>query len=99
MPLFIVLEPEYQLDDETRQRIINEIRTNTSPRHVPDEIIEVTAIPHTRTGKKLEIPVKRLIQGAAIESTVNVDAVDDFASLEYFKKFSRDSKKAEGHSF
>ncbi|MFC5219734.1 acetoacetate--CoA ligase [Streptomyces coerulescens] len=76
MPLFVVLAPGVSLDDTLRDRIRDAIRTGASPRHVPDEIIEVPGIPHTRTGKKLEVPVKRLLQGAPVEQVVNPAAVD-----------------------
>jgi acetoacetyl-CoA synthetase len=89
MPLFVVVEPGNALDDATRERIVSAIRTDASPRHVPDEIWEVPAIPHTRTGKKLEIPVKRILQGVAVEQATNPDAVDDIDALSYFARFSR----------
>ncbi|QSE91858.1 acetoacetate--CoA ligase [Rhodococcus pseudokoreensis] len=87
MPLFVVLADETDLDDELRERIVAAIGTQASPRHVPDEIIAVPAIPHTRTGKKLEVPIKRLLQGAPIEKVVGSDTVDDSASLQYFTRF------------
>lgn len=89
MPLFVVLEPGIRLDDGLRVRIANAIREEASPRHVPDEIIEVTAIPHTRTGKKLEVPVKRILQGVPVELAVSGDAVDEVSVLSYFRKFAK----------
>ncbi|HXL18248.1 MAG TPA: hypothetical protein VN961_12095, partial [Streptosporangiaceae bacterium] len=56
MPLFVVLNPGHELDDALTGKIRQAIREKASPRHVPDEIIAALAIPHTRTGKKLEIP-------------------------------------------
>ena len=76
MPLFVVLAAGAVLDDTLREKIRDAIRTGASPRHVPDEILEVPAVPHTRTGKKLEVPVKRLLQGALVEQVVNPAAVD-----------------------
>ncbi|MEU5264403.1 hypothetical protein [Amycolatopsis sp. NPDC021455] len=55
-------------------------------RHVPDAIPQVAAIPHTRTGKKLEVPVKRILQGADPEQVVSRDAIDDPALLAQFEK-------------
>ncbi|MBO0513056.1 acetoacetate--CoA ligase [Streptomyces beijiangensis] len=89
MPLFVVLEPGHELDEELRDTIRTAIRTHASPRHVPDVIIEVPAVPHTRTGKKLEVPVKRLLQGAAIGQVAGREAVDDITALEYFTQFTR----------
>jgi acetoacetyl-CoA synthetase len=77
MPLFVVLAPGAVLDDALRDRIKTAIRTSASPRHVPDEVIAVRAIPHTRTGKKIEVPVKRLLQGASAEQVLSLGAVDD----------------------
>jgi acetoacetyl-CoA synthetase len=77
MPLFVVLAEGQSLTPEVADRIRRSIRETASPRHVPDEIIEVAAIPHTRTGKKLEVPVKRLLQGAQLSAVANPDALDD----------------------
>src|SRR5260370_8650258 len=64
MPLFVVLNPGHELDDALAGTIRQAIREQASPRHVPDEIIAAPAIPHTPTGKKLDIPDKRILQGA-----------------------------------
>jgi len=82
MPLFVVLDGE--LDDRTRAVITDRLRRDASPRHVPDEIIAVEAIPHTRTGKKLEVPIKRIFLGADPACVVSRDAVDDPAALDHF---------------
>ncbi len=88
MPLFVVCTPGVELDDALRGRITTAIRTHASPRHVPDEIIAVAAIPHTRTGKKLEVPVKRLLQGAPLDSVASHDAVDNPDLLASFARFT-----------
>ncbi len=64
MPLFVVLADGGELTNDLRDRIKDTIRTEVSPRHVPDEIIVAPGVPHTRTGKKLEVPIKKLFQGA-----------------------------------
>ncbi|MCF2570861.1 acetoacetate--CoA ligase [Brevibacterium sp. UCMA 11754] len=87
MPLFVVLATGASLDDALRSRIARDLREKASPRHVPDDIIAVPAIPHTRTGKKLEVPVKRLIQGHALAKVANPDAADSFEALTYFARF------------
>lgn len=76
MPLFVVLADGAELDDALRGRIAAAVRDQVSPRHVPDEIIAAPGVPHTRTGKKLEIPVKRLMQGADADRVVDRSAVD-----------------------
>ncbi|MFC9360730.1 acetoacetate--CoA ligase, partial [Rhodococcus sp. NPDC057014] len=84
MPLFVVLAPGSELNAELRERINAGIRSQASPRHVPDEIIEVRSLPHTRTGKKIEVPIKRILQGADREAVLSVDALDDPASVGQF---------------
>ncbi|MDO5683037.1 MAG: acetoacetate--CoA ligase [Propionibacteriaceae bacterium] len=89
MPLFVVLTGGHELDDALAERIRSAIRTTASPRHVPDDIIAVPAIPHTRTGKKLEVPIKRILQGQAIENVVDPKSVDDPDALEAFARHAR----------
>lgn len=84
MPLFVTLAPGTALDDELRGRIIAAIREHASPRHVPDAILLAPGIPHTRTGKKLEVPVKRLVQGHPLGSVVDARSVDDPGLLPWY---------------
>ncbi|AFM19366.1 acetoacetyl-CoA synthase [Mycolicibacterium chubuense NBB4] len=84
MPLFVVLADGVDLTDDVRGRINDVIRTEVSPRHVPDEIIVAPGIPHTRTGKKLEVPVKKLFQGRDAAKVVERSAVDDPALLDWY---------------
>ncbi|MFI7301433.1 acetoacetate--CoA ligase [Streptomyces sp. NPDC050121] len=93
MPLFVVLAAGVTLDDALREKIKEAIRTGASPRHVPDEIIEVSGIPHTRTGKKLEVPVKRLLQGAPVEQVVNPAAVDAPDLIDHFARLSTERRR------
>jgi acetoacetyl-CoA synthetase len=88
MPLFVRLTSDARLDDELRARIIEIIRARNSARHVPDEIIVVPGIPHTRTGKKLEVPVKRILQGANPGAVVSANAVDEPGLLEVFAQIA-----------
>ncbi|MFI2636555.1 acetoacetate--CoA ligase [Streptomyces collinus] len=92
MPLFVVPAAGVELDDTLRDRIRDAIRAGASPRHVPDEIIQVRGIPHTRTGKKLEVPIKRLLQGTAAEQVVNPAAVDDPELLDYFARLGAERR-------
>ncbi|NDV04796.1 acetoacetate--CoA ligase [Rhodococcus sp. IEGM 248] len=89
MPLFVVLSEGAELDDALKQRIRGAIREQASPRHVPDDIIEAPGIPHTRTGKKLEVPLKRIFQGADAGRTVDRSAVDDPDLLDWFARHGR----------
>ena len=82
--LFVRLAPGSALDDRLRTTIAGRIRTELSPRHVPDEVHAVPAIPRTISGKKLELPIKRLLEGEPLERVVNPGAVADPSSLEAF---------------
>ncbi|MFI2284450.1 acetoacetate--CoA ligase [Nocardia beijingensis] len=84
MPLFVTLAPGAELTDELKARVTSTIRTEVSPRHVPDEIILAPGIPHTRTGKKLEVPIKKLFQGADPSRVVERSAVDNPDLLDWY---------------
>jgi acetoacetyl-CoA synthetase len=84
MPLFVQLVPGEELTDELRAEITAAIRQQASPRHVPDEIIAVPGVPHTRTGKRLEVPLKRLFQGVDPARAVNPGAVDDASLVDHY---------------
>ncbi|MGK4219445.1 acetoacetate--CoA ligase [Kocuria sp.] len=88
MPLFVKLAEGAEAE-AAKAAIEASIRTNLSVRYLPDEIIVVRGIPHTRTGKKLEVPVKRLVQGAPLTDVVDLGAVDDAALLESYASFAQ----------
>jgi acetoacetyl-CoA synthetase len=73
--LFVALEPGTELDADLRARIARALRRNLSPRHVPDLIAAVPAVPRTLTGKKLERPVKQVLRGRPVEEVISPDAV------------------------
>lgn len=91
--LFVVLRDGIELDERLRTRISDALRTNLSPRHRPDEIVAVPAIPRTLTGKKLELPVKRIIAGVPVAEVVSRDALADPASIEPFAAYARERAK------
>ncbi|MDV3128731.1 acetoacetate--CoA ligase [Mycobacterium sp. 21AC1] len=84
MPLFVVLADGVELTDELTERIKATIRTEVSPRHVPDDILVAPGVPHTRTGKKLEVPIKKLFQGAEPGKVVERSAVDNPDLLDWY---------------
>jgi acetoacetyl-CoA synthetase len=96
MPLFVVLRDGVQFDEDLEARIRNRIREHASPRHVPDEVIPMPGIPHTRTGKKLELPVKRLLQGARPDEVVKRGAVDVPELLEIYAEHARSRSRRDG---
>jgi acetoacetyl-CoA synthetase len=94
MPLFVVLRPGVALDDALCARINGEIRRSLSARHVPNEIFAVAEIPRTLSGKKLELPIKKLLLGQPLEKVVNPDAMANPAALAWFVEFARGRAKA-----
>lgn len=84
LPLFVRLGEGVTLDDDLVARIQSEVREKASPRHVPDEVVAVPAIPHTSTGKKLEVPLKRIAQGVPVDKALNLGAVDDPDAVRWF---------------
>jgi len=95
MPLFVHLADGAALDDALKKRVAAAIRAELTPRHVPDELVEIPGVPHTRTGKRLEIPVKRLLTGADPSKAVNLGTVDDPALIEWFVEYAS-RRNAEG---
>ncbi len=84
MPLFVHLADGVALDDELRSRIVAEIRYHASPRHVPDDILAVPGMPRTLTGKRLEIPIKRILLGAAPGEATQLSSIDRPELLDAF---------------
>lgn len=88
MPLFVALAQGQTLDDATVTAIRERLRDEASPRHVPDEILQVPAIPYTLTGKKMEVPIRRIIAGAPPQSAASADAMSNPRSLDWFADFA-----------
>ncbi|CAN5669747.1 acetoacetate--CoA ligase [soil metagenome] len=82
--LFVVLARGHPLDETLRDRLAEALRRELSPRHVPDEIMAVPGIPRTLSGKKLEVPVKRILSGAPPEEAAARDALVDPAAIDHF---------------
>ena len=84
MPLFVVLRPGVELDDALRARLNGAIRTALSPRFVPNDIFQVAEIPRTLSGKKQELPIKKLMLGQPVEKVLNRDAMANPACLDWY---------------
>ncbi|MBM7632806.1 acetoacetate--CoA ligase [Geomicrobium sediminis] len=89
MPLFVVLEDGFVLSEELKTEIITSIRQNVSPRHVPNEIYVIEEVPRTLNGKKVEVPVKKLLMGVEYEQAVNEGSLQNPHTFNYFKQFHR----------
>lgn len=98
MPLFVVLRPGTALDARLVKQIGDGIRSTLSARHVPDEVFAVDEIPRTLSGKKMELPVKKLLLGMAVEEVANPDAMSNPGSLAYFIDFAKRRSAAEATS-
>lgn len=88
MPLFVVLRDGAALDASLEQQLYERIRTQLSGRHVPNAVFAVPEIPRTLTGKKMELPVKKLLLGLPIEKVANPDAMANPQSLQWFLDFA-----------
>jgi acetoacetyl-CoA synthetase len=82
--LFVALAPDARLDDDLAGRLRAALRDELSPRHVPDVIEAVPSVPRTLSGKKLEVPIKRILQGALPDAVASPDALADPSALEWF---------------
>jgi len=84
-----VLRPGVTLDDALRERLNGAIRTALSPRFVPNDIYQVAEIPRTLSGKKQELPIKKLLLGQPLEKVVNKDAMANPACLDWYVALAR----------
>ena len=89
MPLFVVLRPDLTLTPALRSKIVAAIRTALSPRFVPNEIFQVAQIPRTLSGKKQELPIKKLLLGHPLEKVVNREAMANPACLDWYVELAR----------
>ncbi|MES2361358.1 MAG: acetoacetate--CoA ligase [Pseudomonadota bacterium] len=89
MPLFVALKSGVLLDDALKARLNNAVKTALSPRFVPNDIFQVAEIPRTLSGKKQELPIKKLLLGQPLEKVVNRDAMANPACLDWYVQFSQ----------
>jgi acetoacetyl-CoA synthetase len=89
LALFVVLQPGHVLDEAVKKKILAQIRTKASARHVPDEVYAIAEVPRTLTGKKMEVPVRKLLLGAAPQKVASPDAMANPASFDFFVQLAR----------
>lgn len=92
MPLFVKLAAGRQLDGALEERIRARLRSEYTPRHVPDRILQVADIPTTLTGKKMEVPVRKILLGAAPEQAANASAMANPRTLDFFVAYARSQR-------
>jgi len=88
MPLFVKLADELVLDAALEQQITDQLRREYTPRHVPDRIVQVPAIPVTLTGKKMEVPVRRILLGTPADEAANRNAMADPDALDFYVSYA-----------
>jgi acetoacetyl-CoA synthetase len=88
--LFVVLRPGTELDEELQRRIRAAVRAELSPRHVPDRIVAIAEVPRTLSGKKLEVPVKRVLAGVPLDRAVSEGAMANPDALHQVVALARD---------
>ncbi|MEI6801602.1 MAG: acetoacetate--CoA ligase [Burkholderiales bacterium] len=96
MPLFVVLREGVQLSNALRQRINDAVRTALSPRFVPNEILQVAEIPRTLSGKKQELPIKKLLLGQPLDKVINKEAMANPGCLDWYVAFHHQRQQAHG---
>lgn len=89
MPLFVQPKAGIALDDTVRTRINDRLREECSPRHIPDLIIETPEVPYTLSGKKMEIPVRRILMGWPLKKCVSREAMKNPGALDFFVRFAQ----------
>jgi acetoacetyl-CoA synthetase len=89
MPLFVVLREGYQLTDDLKERIKQKLRTEVSPRHVPNDIITIAEVPYTLSGKKMEVPVRKILLGHDVAKAANRGAMRNPGSIDFFIEFAK----------
>ncbi len=94
--LFVAPAPGCVVDDALRDRLRSALRTELSPRHVPDEIHEVPGVPRTLSGKKLEVPVKRILAGADPDAAASRGSLADPSVLDAYDRFVHTPRDAGG---
>lgn len=87
--LFVVLANQMKWDSKINNNIVQTLKKELSPRHVPDKIFPVDDIPKTLNGKKIEIPIKRLLLGESLKEVLNEGSVDNLESIKYFTELQK----------
>ncbi len=93
MPLFVVLREGVTLDGTLKEKIKQKIRQDISPRHVPNEIFAIEQVPRTLSGKKIEVPIRKILLGYPLEQAANLDAMSNPESIQFFVDLAQEIQK------
>ena len=89
MPLFVVLRDGVTLDDALKQRLNQRLRRDISPRHIPDAIIPIAQVPYTLSGKKMELPIRKILLGMDANRAANLGAMRNPESIAFFREYGQ----------
>jgi acetoacetyl-CoA synthetase len=89
MPLFVKMKASFNLTDNIKEEICNTLKKEYTPRHVPDDIIEVPDIPYTISGKKMEAPIKKILLRMPFEKSINIDSMKNPESVNFFIELAK----------
>ena len=89
MPLFVHMKAGTRLDESVIKAIAARLRSDCSPRHVPDEVLQVPSIPYTLSGKKMEVPVRKLLLGSPLERVASRDSMKEPAAIDWYVSFAK----------
>ncbi|MBZ0287901.1 MAG: acetoacetate--CoA ligase, partial [Anaerolineae bacterium] len=94
LPLFVVLRDGVTLDDDLKTRIRQKLRADISPRHVPDDILAIAQVPYTLSGKKMEVPIRKILLGMEVDQAANRGAMRNPEAIDFFLDFARTMRKS-----
>jgi acetoacetyl-CoA synthetase len=98
MILFVVLREGLDLDEDLEAKIKRRVREDCSPRHVPNQVLQIAEVPRTLSGKVLEVPIKRILMGAAPSEAASVESLANPDSLDYFVEMAKRCRANVGRS-
>jgi acetoacetyl-CoA synthetase len=90
MPLFLVLREGASLDEDLKTRIRDKLRRDVSPRHVPNEMLTIDEVPYTLSGKKMEVPIRKILLGMEVDRAANLGAMRNPEAITYFLEYARE---------
>lgn len=93
LPLFVVLRDGMTLDDDLKTRLKQRLRADISPRHVPDEIVAITQVPYTLSGKKMEVPIRKILLGMEVDQAANRGAMRNPEAIDFFLDFAHTMRR------